>query len=34
VPFSRPRTPELAEQPEINQLCGHLRSMIEHNLAG
>jgi NitT/TauT family transport system ATP-binding protein len=29
VPFSRPRSAELAEGLEFNQLCGHLRGMIE-----
>ncbi|MDB5609735.1 MAG: transporter ATPase [Bradyrhizobium sp.] len=34
VPFSRPRSPELAEKVEFNQLCGRLRGMIEHNHVG
>jgi NitT/TauT family transport system ATP-binding protein len=34
VPFSRPRSPELAEGMEFNQLCGRLRSMIEESHVG
>jgi|SRR5271166_4179208 len=34
VPFSRPRGPELAEGLEFNQLCGHLRGMIEDSHVG
>jgi NitT/TauT family transport system ATP-binding protein len=34
VPFSRPRSPELAEGVEFNQLCGQLRGMIEHSHVG
>jgi NitT/TauT family transport system ATP-binding protein len=34
VPFSRPRSPDLAEKMEFNQLCGRLRGMIEHGHVG
>jgi NitT/TauT family transport system ATP-binding protein len=34
VPFSRPRSPELAERVEFNQLCGRLRGLIEQNHVG
>jgi NitT/TauT family transport system ATP-binding protein len=34
VPFSRPRSPELAEDVEFNQLCGRLRGMIEDSHVG
>jgi NitT/TauT family transport system ATP-binding protein len=34
VPFPRPRSPELAEGVEFNQLCGHLRGMIEDSHVG
>ena len=34
VPFPRPRSPELAEGLEFNQLCGRLRSMIEDSHVG
>jgi NitT/TauT family transport system ATP-binding protein len=34
VPFARPRAPELAEGLEFNQLCGHLRGMIEESHVG
>jgi NitT/TauT family transport system ATP-binding protein len=34
VPFSRPRSPELAEGVEFNQLCGQLRGMIEDSHVG
>jgi NitT/TauT family transport system ATP-binding protein len=34
VPFSRPRSPELAEGVEFNRLCGRLRSMIEDSHVG
>jgi NitT/TauT family transport system ATP-binding protein len=34
VPFSRPRSPELAETAEFNQLCGRLRGMIEESHVG
>jgi NitT/TauT family transport system ATP-binding protein len=34
VPFSRPRSPELAEGVEFNLLCGRLRGMIEDSHVG
>jgi NitT/TauT family transport system ATP-binding protein len=34
VPFSRPRSPELVERVEFNQLCGRLRGLIEQNHVG
>jgi NitT/TauT family transport system ATP-binding protein len=34
VPFSRPRSPELAEDMEFNRLCGRLRGMIEDSHVG
>ena len=34
VPFSRPRSSELAEAVEFNQLCGRLRGMIEDSHVG
>jgi NitT/TauT family transport system ATP-binding protein len=34
VPFSRPRSPELAEGLQFNRLCGRLRGMIEYNHVG
>ena len=30
IPFSRPRTPDITETVEFNQLCGRLREQISH----
>ena len=34
IPFPRPRSPELSEDVEFNQLCGRLRGMIEESHVG
>jgi len=34
IPFPRPRSPELSEGVEFNQLCGRLRGMIEESHVG
>jgi NitT/TauT family transport system ATP-binding protein len=30
IPFARPRDRAIGETPEFNEICGHLRSLIEH----